>query len=89
MFVQLVALAFNIYGLGLFIYVLCSWVHHPKVRKVENFLNPWYEPLFARVRKVIKPIPVGTIKLDLTPMIVLIGIVIVRKVSLALLMMPY
>ena len=89
MLVQLVALAFDIYGLGLFVYVLCSWVRHPKIRKIENWLKPWYEPLFERVRRVIKPIPVGKTKVDLTPMIILIGIVIVRKVILALLLIPY
>lgn len=89
MLVQLVGLAFNVYGFGLFVYVLCSWVRHPKMRKVENWLKPWYEPLFERVRRVIKPIPVGKIRVDITPMIILIGIVILRKLSLALLLMPY
>ena len=89
MLAQLVALAFNVYGLGLFVYVLCSWVRHPKIKMIENWLKPWYEPLFERVRRVIKPIPVGKIKVDITPMIILIGIVILRKVSLALLLIPY
>lgn len=89
MLVKLVTLVFNIYGLGLFVYVLCSWVKHPKIKNVENWLKPWYEPIFERVRRVIKPIPAGRVRLDISPMVILIGIVIVRKVILALLLMPY
>ena len=89
MLVQLVALVFNIYGFALFVYVMCSWVRHPVSRKIQDFLKPWFEPIFQRVRRVVKPIPAGKIKLDLAPMIVLIGIVIVRKMILAILLMPY
>jgi len=89
MIAQLVALAFSIYGLGLVGYTLCSWVRHPQIRKVENWLRPWYEPLLQRVRRVIKPVPMGSMNVDLTPVAVLIGIVIVRKVILALLLIPY
>lgn len=89
MLAQLVAFVFNVYLLGLAVFTICSWVNYPQIKKFYNWLRPWYEPLLQRLRRVIKPLRVGTTYFDFTPLVAMIGIVIARKVLMALLLMPY
>ncbi|OHB67576.1 MAG: hypothetical protein A2Y77_09990 [Planctomycetes bacterium RBG_13_62_9] len=89
MLVQLVTFAFNVYAMGLIIYGLCSWLPQPGGKRVRDWLRPWYEPVLERVRRVVKPVRIGSTNVDFSALVVLIGIVIVRKITLALLLMPY
>ena len=87
--VQLVYFIFNAYALGLVVYVVCPWVGHEKTRAVAKRLDPFYAPILERIRHVVKPLKLGTAHIDITPMILLFGIVVARKVIMWILLTPY
>jgi uncharacterized protein YggT (Ycf19 family) len=89
MLAQLVAMAFDVYGLGLIAYAVCSWIPYPQAKKLENWLRPWYEPLLRQIRRVIKPLAYHTTRVDLTPLVLFLGLVLARKMILAILLLPY
>lgn len=87
--IQLVYFVFNAYAMGLVVYTLCSWVNHEKVKAVEKWLSPLYAPVLQRIRRVVKPLKFGATHIDITPMILLFGIVVARKVIMLILLTPY
>jgi YggT family protein len=51
---------------------------HP-VRKVEEFLGLAVDPLLRPLRAVIPSVPIGGIQLDLSPLVLIIGIGILLR----------
>jgi uncharacterized protein YggT (Ycf19 family) len=49
---------------------------HP-VRKVEEFLGLAVDPLLRPLRAVIPSVPIGGIQLDLSPLVLIIGLRII------------
>jgi uncharacterized protein YggT (Ycf19 family) len=70
----LVDLLLRAFTLGLVVRVILSWVGAPKTHSVVKFLDKAYEVFLVPLRRIIKPIPVGTAPttlLDLTPLVLL------------------
>ena len=89
MLARLVYTAFNIYALGLIVYAACTWVQHPTATKIKAWLHRWYDPLLASLRRVIKPVQIGTARVDFAPWAFLAGILIARQLVVSLFVLPY
>jgi YggT family protein len=78
--VQIVSIFFQLYILLLLARILLSWVnldpHHPVVRFLYNVT----EPVLAPVRRILPPSGM----FDLSPMVVMIGAIILRQLLVSL-----
>ena len=52
---------------------------HP-IRKVYDFLSRAFEPLLAPIRKVLPPVRIGNAGLDLSPLVIWIGIALIIEI---------
>ncbi len=52
---------------------------HP-VRSITDFLGKLVDPLLRPIRSAIPSVPVGSMSLDLSPLVLLIGLLIIRGV---------
>jgi YggT family protein len=73
--------ALYIYFLAVFAWVVLSWIPmsagHP-LGRVQGFLDRIIEPVIRPIRSVIPPIRLGGGALDLSPVILLIAISVIR-----------
>ena len=51
---------------------------HP-VRRIEEFLSKLVDPVLRPIRSVIPGVPVGGMQLDLSPLILIIGLNILQR----------
>jgi YggT family protein len=51
---------------------------HP-IRKFYDFLNRLMQPLLQPIRKVMPPLRIGGMALDLSPIVIFVGVAIVRS----------
>lgn len=68
-------LGVKLFALGLFIRAALTWVRVKNSAKVANYLDRFYAPILAPLRKVIKPVQLSTTPpsaLDLTPLLLLL-----------------
>ena len=89
MLARFVYMTFNIYALGLIVYTACTWFQHPLAMKTRAWLHKWYSPVLSSLRRVIKPVQMGSKGVDFAPLAFLAGIVIARKLVVFLFMLPY
>jgi len=89
MLARIVYYAFNIYALGLIAYVVCSWISGPRIATFRTWLHRWYIPFLSPIRRLLKPIRLGEVYLDLSSMILLIAIYLLREVVVSLLILPF
>ncbi|MGE3619330.1 MAG: YggT family protein [Acidimicrobiia bacterium] len=78
---SLVCWLLGLYSLVFFVRMLMSWVPITPgtgMEQVHNALVAVTEPLLRPVRRVVPPARVGMMALDLSPIIVVIGIYLVR-----------
>jgi YggT family protein len=82
----LVSTALTAYWYVLILYVIFSWVPRPPdaLRPLIVGVHRLVEPLAAPLRRVIPPLRLGTVALDLSVLILLIGTNIVRGVAVGL-----
>lgn len=52
---------------------------HP-IRKVYDFLNRLMEPLLTPVRRVLKPVRIGGVGLDLSPLVIWLAVLLIMGV---------
>lgn len=72
---------------ALIIWIVLSWVvgfgrlsfDHP-VRTVYTTLSRGIDPVLAPIRRVMPPVRIGNAGLDLSPLVLFIGIVIVQNI---------
>ncbi|MCI0424588.1 MAG: YggT family protein [Actinobacteria bacterium] len=73
--------ALTLYLIAVFAWVVLSWIPmssgHP-LGKVQYYLDRIIGPVIRPIRRVIPPIRLGGGALDLSPIILLIGIQIIR-----------
>lgn len=81
---KLVDSVFGIYELGLLIYILTSWILHPLSVRVRYWLAPLYEPLLTPIRQRILTPFFGRLAIDLSPLVLLIGLAIIRRIVLSI-----
>ncbi|MEM7293154.1 MAG: YggT family protein [Pseudomonadota bacterium] len=79
--VDLLALFFNIFIFAIFVQVVISWINPGSYNPVSGLLDSLTNPLLRPVRKFIKPIA----GLDLSPMVVIIGLWFVKILVIGLL----
>jgi len=72
----------SLYFYAVFAWVILSWIPmspgHP-LGRIQQFLDRIIYPVIRPIRKVIPPIRVGGGALDLSPIILLLGIQILRR----------
>jgi YggT family protein len=75
--------ALYLYFLAIFAWVVLSWIpmssDHP-LGRVRAFLDRIIEPVIRPIRRVIPPLRLGGGALDLSPIILLVGIQLLRRV---------
>ena len=80
MVVSLLCLVFKVYLIILFARIILSWFPigpGSGLSTVYEFLHKLTEPVLAPLRRVIPPIGMGGMGLDLSPLIVWIGLLII------------
>lgn len=79
---SLVCLALNLYQWAVFAWIILSWVRissvHP-LGRVATFLDRIIYPVVLPLRRVIPPLRLGGALLDLSPVVLLIGIGILAR----------
>lgn len=73
--------------LGLIVWIVLSYIvvfgrvsfDHP-IRKAYEFLNRMVEPMLAPIRRVVPPLRLGGSSLDLSPLILIIGIQLLTRI---------
>ncbi|MDJ0924895.1 MAG: YggT family protein [Acidimicrobiia bacterium] len=83
---DLICLLLNLATLILFAWIILSYVvnfgrlpwGHP-VRKVYDGLSNAINPILMPIRRVLPPLRAGSMGLDLSPLVLFLGIIIVRN----------
>jgi YggT family protein len=85
---EVVLLVFDVYFYAVFIWVILSWIRvsstHP-LGRLQVFLDRIIYPVILPLRRVIPPIRLGGGALDLSPIVLLIGVRLLRGVVASLL----
>ena len=84
----IIYLAFNIYSLGLLVYVVCSWINHPTALNLKRRLQQWYEPLLKPIQAVLPPVSIGNNRIDLSPALLFVAIWLLRSMVVPLFILP-
>lgn len=75
--VEVLVTLLEIYFYAVFAWVILSWIRvssmHP-LGRVQNFLDRIIYPVILPIRRVLPPIRIGGGALDLSPIVLLIGI---------------
>ncbi len=87
--IRLIYALFNIYALGLVIYIVLSWIRGPFPGQARARLEPFYRPFLDGLRKAVGPLRVGGQMLDLSTAILLMAILLVRDLIVSLLRVPF
>lgn len=84
---DLVVTLLQVYFYAVFAWVILSWIRvsstHP-LGRVQHFLDRIIYPVILPIRRVVPPIRIGGGALDLSPIILLIGIQIVIRIIVSL-----
>lgn len=86
---RIIHYAFSLCELGLLAYVLCSWIAHPTAHALRAWLARWYEPLLIPIRRLVPALRFGYSAMDLSPIILFVGLNLVRVALLSLLIPPF
>lgn len=84
---DLICLLLNLATLVLFAWIILSYVvnfgrlpwGHP-VRKVYDVLSNAINPILVPIRRVLPPLRAGSVGLDLSPLVLFLGIMVLRSV---------
>ena len=82
-----VCLVITIVYWGLIIWIVLSWIvsfgrlsfDHP-VRRFYDALSRFVEPVLRPLRNVIPPVRIGGAALDLSPIVVFVGLIILQRI---------
>jgi YggT family protein len=81
--IDLLVTLLTVYFYAIFAWVILSWIRvsstHP-LGRVQVFLDPIIYPLILPIRRVIPPIRIGGGALDLSPIVLLIGVQILISI---------
>ena len=83
MLLRLICTLLQLYMFAVIARVVMSWVevpgHHPVGRIVAG-LSKVVDPPLRSIGGVLPAIPLGTIRLDLSPIVLLVGVTVVRGI---------
>lgn len=82
MLVRLVELVTWAYNVGVLVYVVSGWFRARWAGRVERGLKPYYEPPLRYLRTWVKPVKWGRMRVDLTPVALILVVVLARWVVL-------
>ncbi len=82
MLVRLVEVVTWAYNVGVLVYVVSTWIRARWASRVERALKPFYEPPLRYLRTWVKPVRWGRMRLDLSPIALILVVVLVRWVVL-------
>jgi YggT family protein len=72
----------SVYFLAVLAWVVLSWIpissEHP-LGRIQSFLDRIIEPVIRPIRRVVPPLRLGGGALDLSPIILLVGIQLLRR----------
>lgn len=80
---QVICLALSIYTIAIFAWVILSWVQVPSdhpVAKVQLALDRIIYPVILPLRRVMPSPRIGGAMLDLSPIVLLIGVNILQRI---------
>jgi uncharacterized protein YggT (Ycf19 family) len=86
---KIIHYSFSLYSLGLLAYVLCSWFAHPMAYAVRSWLARWYEPILEPIRTRIPAPQFGYVSMDLSPVLLFVGLALLKSIILSLLLPPF
>ena len=72
----------QIYFLAVLAWVVLSWVQVPSVHplgRVQVFLDRMIYPVILPLRRVLPPLRLGGMALDLSPLVLMLGISLLRR----------
>ena len=79
---EIICLALSVYALAVLAWVILSWVQvsgsHP-LSRVTDFLDRIINPVLRPLRRLIPPVRLGGGALDLSPIVLLVGISLLRR----------
>lgn len=80
---RFVCFLLSLYSLAVLLWVILSWVRissvHPLAR-VVTFLDRIIYPLVLPLRRVLPPLRIGPGLLDLSPLVLILGLSLIRNV---------
>jgi YggT family protein len=80
--VGLICLLIQLFSLAVLAWVILSWVRvsatHP-LGRVQLFLDRIIYPIILPMRRIIPPLRLGMAAIDLTPLILLLGLGLLRR----------
>ncbi len=87
LFIRILCLVIDILFWGIIIWIVLSYVvsfgrlsyDHP-VRRFYDFLSRFIDPVLRPLRNAIPPVRIGGAALDLSPLVLIIGLQIARAV---------
>ena len=87
LFIRILCLVIDIVFWGIIIWIVLSYVvsfgrlsyDHP-VRRFYDFLSRFIDPVLRPLRNAIPPVRIGGAALDLSPLVLIIGLQIARAV---------
>jgi uncharacterized protein YggT (Ycf19 family) len=85
MLIRLFYIAINAYSFGLIAYVILSCINLPKAISTRLWLEKFYKPVLDQIKRILKPITVGSATLDLSPIILFFAIGFVGKLIMTFL----
>jgi YggT family protein len=80
--VSLICTALNLYSIAVLVWVILSWVRVPSTHplaKITVFLDRIIYPVILPIRRVMPPLRLGGGALDLSPIVLLIGLQIIQS----------
>lgn len=79
---SLICTALNLYSIAVLVWVILSWVRVPSTHplaKITVFLDRIIYPVILPIRRVMPPLRLGGGALDLSPIVLLIGLQIIQN----------
>ena len=73
---------FSLYTLGLIVYSLLSWLRSSQTDRARTWLAKFYEPPLAKIRASVRPVNIGGSLVDLSQMVFLGGLIILKALIL-------
>ena len=82
---RVIDIVVSFYTLGLIAYTLLSWLRSSQTDRARAWLGKFYDPLLSKIRTAVKPVSFGTGLVDLSPMILLVGLMLLKTLILRVL----
>ena len=78
----IICLLLQVYGLAVLAWIILSWVQvssvHP-LGRVQVFLDRIMYPVILPIRRILPPLRLGGVALDLSPLVLLLGLSLLRR----------